>query len=299
MNVFLTGANGFVGTNLARFLIESGHKVFALVRNPSKALGLPKDVTVVVGESTKPGKWQEALDNYDLFINLAGANIFHRWDENYKKLLRNSRIDTTRNLVDAITGNSTLLSTSAVGFYGMTEDEELDESSKPGNDFLAQLAVDWENEALKASNKGVRVVITRFGVVLGRDGGALAQMIRPFKFFAGGPIGSGRQWVSWIHIIDLCRATLFAAENEEIHGPTNLCAPEPIRNGDLAKEIGKILGRPSFMPAPGFIVSLAMGEFGSVILKGQKAVPRKLQKHGFSFNFPNVKSALLDLLREA
>ena len=298
MNVFLTGANGFVGTNLARFLIESGHKVFALVRNPSKATGLPKEVTVVVGESTKPGKWQEALDNYDLFINLAGANIFHRWDENYKKLLRNSRIDTTRNLVDAITGNATLLSTSAVGFYGMTEDEELDESSKPGNDFLAQLAVDWENEALKASNKGARVVITRFGVVLGRDGGALAQMIRPFKFFAGGPIGSGRQWVSWIHIIDLCRATLFAAENEKIHGPINLCAPEPIRNGDLAKEIGKILGRPSFMPAPGFIVSLAMGEFGSVILKGQKVVPRKLQNHGFSFNFPNVKSALLDLLRE-
>jgi uncharacterized protein (TIGR01777 family) len=243
------------------------------------------------------GKWQEALDNYDLFINLAGANIFRRWDEDYKKLLRDSRINTTRNLVDAMTGNATLLSASAVGYYGMTEDEELDESSGPGNDFLAQLAVDWENEALEASSKGARVVITRFGVVLGRDGGALAQMIRPFKFFAGGPIGSGRQWMSWIHIVDLCRAALFAAENEEIHGPINLCAPGPIRNGDLAKEIGKILGRPSFMPAPGFIVSLAMGEFGSVILKGQRVVPGKLQKHGFSFNFPDIKSALSDLLR--
>ncbi|MHB8204061.1 MAG: TIGR01777 family oxidoreductase [Desulfomonilaceae bacterium] len=297
MNVFLTGANGFVGTNLARFLIESGHKVFALVRNPSKATGLPKEVTVVIGESTKQGKWQEALDNYDLFINLAGANIFRRWDEDYKKLLRDSRINTTRNLVDAMTGNATLLSASAVGYYGMTEDEELDESSGPGNDFLAQLAVDWENEALKASNKGARVVITRFGVVLGRDGGALAQMIRPFKFFAGGPIGSGRQWMSWIHIIDLCRAALFAAENEEIRGPVNLCAPGPIRNGDLAKEIGKILGRPSFMPAPGFIVNLAMGEFGSVILKGQRVVPGKLQKHGFSFIFPDIKSALSNLLK--
>ncbi len=297
MKVFLTGSNGFVGTNMARFLIESGHKVFALVRNPSKATGLPKDVTIVVGEPTKAGKWQDALDKYDLFINLAGANIFRRWDENYKNLLRDSRISTTKNLVDAITGNATLLSASAVGYYGMTEDEELDESSKPGNDFLAKLAVDWENEAFKASDKGVRVVTTRFGVVLGRNGGALAQMIRPFKFFAGGPIGSGRQWMSWIHIIDLCRAASFVAENTEIRGPVNLCAPGPIRNRDLAIEMGKILGRPSFLAAPGFIVSLAMGEFGSIILKGQRVVPRKLQKYGFSFNFPDIKSALSDLLR--
>ena len=212
MKVFITGANGFVGTNLGRFFIDQGHKVFALVRNPSKVRTLPQDFTVVQGESTKPGKWQEDLANYDLFINLAGANIFRRWDNDYKQLLRDSRINTTRNLVEAMPGQATLLSVSAVGYYGMTDDVELDESSKPGNDFLAQLAMDWETEAMKAAQKGTRVVITRFGVVLGEDGGALAQMIKPFKLFAGGPIGGGRQWMSWIHINDLCRASLFAAE---------------------------------------------------------------------------------------
>jgi len=179
----------------------------------------------------------------------------------------------------------------------MTDDVELDESSKPGNDFLAQLAMDWETEAMKAAQKGTRVVITRFGVVLGEDGGALAQMIKPFKFFAGGPIGGGRQWMSWIHINDLCRASLFAAENPTMQGPVNFCAPVPIRNKDLAKEIGAILGRPSFMPAPGFIVSLALGEFGSVILRGQKVVPTKLLEHRFSIRFPENRSALLDLLK--
>ncbi|MGC8605099.1 MAG: TIGR01777 family oxidoreductase, partial [Desulfomonilaceae bacterium] len=288
MKAFLTGGNGFVGTNLSRFLIESGHKVFALVRNASKATGLPKQVSVVLGDPSKPGKWQEDLLNYDLFINLAGANIFRRWDDTYKKLLRDSRIYVTRNLVEAMPPAATLLSTSAVGYYGMTADEELDESSKPGSDFLAQLAVDWEAEAMKAVSKGVRVVTTRFGVVLGRDGGALTQMIRPFKLFVGGPIGNGLQWTSWIHINDLCRAALFAAENSDLQGPLNFCSPLPIRNRDLAKEIGKILGRPYFMPAPSFMINLVLGEFGSVILKGQKVLPKKLLEHGFLFNFPSI-----------
>ena len=297
MKVFITGANGFVGTALSAFFVRRSHEVFALVRNPSKAVGLPTGVKVIVGESSKPGKWQENLHQYDLFINLAGASIFRRWDDDYKKLLRHSRISTTRNLVEAIPAKSTLLSTSAVGYYGMKDDEELDESSESGNDFLARLAADWEAEAMKADQKVARVVITRFGVVFGRDGGALAQIVKPFKFFVGGAIGSGNQWMSWIHINDLCRAALLVAEDPQIQGPLNFCAPSPTRNRDLARQIGDILGRPSFMPAPGFMINLVLGEFGSVILKGQRVFPKKLLSHGFSFNFPDVKSALSDLLR--
>ncbi|MGC8657726.1 MAG: TIGR01777 family oxidoreductase [Desulfomonilaceae bacterium] len=296
MKVFITGANGFVGSALSGFFSECGHEVFALVRNPSKAVGLPTSVKIVLGDPSKPGKWQEDLHKYDLFINLAGASIFHRWNDDYKKLIRNSRINTTKNLVQAIPSNTTLLSTSAVGYYGMKGDEELDESSKSGNDFLAKVTADWEAEAMEAIKKDVRVVITRFGVVLGPNGGALGEMLRPFKFFVGGPIGNGRQWLSWVHVKDLCRAAMFVTAHPEIQGPVNFCAPNPIRNRDLARHIGDILGRPSFLPAPGFIINLILGEFGSVILKGQKVLPKKLLSHGFSFNFPDIKSALIDLL---
>jgi uncharacterized protein len=191
----------------------------------------------------------------------------------------------------------TLLSTSGVGYYGFTADEELDENSPSGNDFMAQLARDWEKEAYRAREKGVRVVTTRFGVVLGKDGGALGQMIRPFRFFVGGPLGSGEQWFSWIHIEDLIRAALFVMSRPDIDGPVNFAAPGPIRNKDLAKTIGSVLRRPSFMPAPGFMIRLVLGEFGSVILKGQRVVPGVLQSKGFNFNFPDMETALRNLLR--
>ena len=297
MKVFITGGNGFVGTALTRFLLGEKHEVSVLVRSPKKSGHIPEAAKIVVGESTKTGKWQDSLSTHDLFINLAGANIFHRWDENYKKLLRSSRIETTRNLVEAIPCDSKLLSVSAVGYYGFRGDEDLVESSEPGNDFLARLAVDWEKEAEKAKHKGVRVVITRFGVVLGENGGALTQMIRPFRFFVGGPIGSGQQWMSWIHIQDLCRAALFVAERERIEGPVNFVSPEPIRNTALAKEIGSVLGRPSFFRAPKFMIKLVLGELGSVILEGQKVVPGKLLETGFSFRFPNLRPALESLVK--
>jgi len=206
---------------------------------------------------------------------------------------------TTANLVNAIPEGSsdvTLLSTSAVGYYGPTGDEDLSEESPPGSDFLATLARDWESEALKAEAKGVRVVIHRFGIVMGKGEGALAQMILPFRFFVGGPLGSGRQWFSWIHIEDLCRAASFILHNPDIRGPVNFVAPEPVRNKDLARAIGKILKRPAFMPAPGFMIRLVMGEFGSVILSGQKVFPRVLQAKGFQFNYPNIDTALVNLL---
>jgi uncharacterized protein (TIGR01777 family) len=301
MRIFITGSNGFVGTNLGRFLLNAGHEVTGLVRTEAKGKTLPKGISYVVGEGTQPGNWQEAVSGHDVLINLAGVPIFQRWTSAYKRLLYDTRILTTRNLVDAISAESgssvTLLSTSAVGYYGFTGDEELVESSPPGDGFLATLALDWEGEATKAREKGVRVVITRFGVVLGREGGALAQMIRPFRFFVGGPLGNGRQWFSWIHIEDLCRAAEFVMANKEISGPVNFTAPGPVRNRDLARAIGKVLRRPSIMPAPAFMIRLLMGEFGSVILRGQRVVPRLLQSRGFKFKFADIEASLADLLR--
>jgi uncharacterized protein len=302
MKIFITGANGFVGSNLIRLFHRDGYQISALVRKPPKAGVFPESVTPVTGDPTKPGDWQNAVAGHDVLINLAGASIFQRWDEQYKRLLLDSRVFTTRNLVDAIPPESashiTLLSTSAVGFYGFTEDEELGEDSPSGSDFLARLAVDWETEALRAREKGTRVVITRFGVVLGKDGGALRQMTLPFRLFVGGPMGSGRQWFSWIHVEDLYRAAQFVIDTKQIEGPVNFTAPQPVRNEELARALGKALGRPSFMTAPGIMIKLMLGEFGSVLLKGQRVVPRVLESRGFRFNYPTIEEALGNLLAE-
>ncbi len=298
MRIFITGANGFVGTNLCRSFVKQGHQVSGLIRGEGKQL--PEGVSRVIGESTKPGKWQESVAGHDVLINLAGASIFKRWDKEYKQLLRDSRLLTTKNLVEAIPKESdpkiVLLSTSAVGYYGSRGDEELDENAPAGDDFLARLAIDWESEAFKAREKGVRVVITRFGIVLGKDGGALEQMAMPFRFFVGGPLGNGRQWFSWIHIEDLIRAAQFVISRPDIAGAVNFTATDPIRNMDLAKAIGTVMHRPSFMPAPAFMIKLLMGELGSVILNGQRVLPGVLQSKGFNFAFPDVETALRNVL---
>jgi uncharacterized protein (TIGR01777 family) len=190
-----------------------------------------------------------------------------------------------------------LCSTSAVGYYGFRGDEEITEDSTPGEDFLAGVCVDWENEAVKAVDKGIRVATTRFGIVLGKTGGALGQMIPAFKKFVGGPLGSGNQWFSWIHMEDLLNAFMFVFENQDIHGPVNFCSPNPVRNRDLARALGKVLSRPSFLTTPGFMLRLVLGEFGSVLLEGQRVIPAKLLKYGFSFRYPDISEALEDVVR--
>ncbi len=301
MNVLITGVNGFVGSNLSRYLINRGYTVTGIVRRKHKAEGLNDRLIVVEGKTTEPGDWQETVASQDVLINLAGASIFKRWNDSYKKLMRESRILTTKNLVDAIPQGSgknlTLLSASAVGYYGPSGDRDLDETARPGDDFAARLAVDWENEAQKASAKGTRVVLTRFGVVLGKGGGALKQMILPFKLFAGGPLGHGRQWFSWIHLTDLCRAMEFIMETPAIQNQVNFTAPNPIRNKDLAKAIGKAIKRPWFAPAPAFMIKLILGEFSSMILTGQKVYPKVLGENGFVFSYPTIEEALKDLVQ--
>jgi hypothetical protein len=300
MRILITGVNGFVGSNLSRYLIEMGHTVTGIVRNRAKARGLDERMRVVVGKTTAPGDWQAAIEDQDALINLAGASIFRRWNEAYKKLIIDSRILTTRNLVDAIPKDRAekmaLLSASAVGYYGPSGDTELNEKAPPGEDFAARLALDWESEAMKASEKGARVVVMRFGVALGKDGGALKQMALPFRLFAGGPLGHGNQWFSWIHIKDLCRAAHFCLEQSQLHSAVNFTAPHPVRNKELARTMGKVMNRPWFMPAPAFMVKLALGEFSSMILTGQRVYPRVLAESGFVFTFPNLREALEDLL---
>ena len=303
MKVLITGGTGFVGKQLSARLVQDGNEITILTRSLKGSEQAPKGVSYLQGDPTQKGPWQEAIPNHDVVINLAGASIFSKWTDEYKKLIRDSRVFTTRNIIEGISSQSgkkiALFSTSAVGYYGFHGDEELDEESPPGNDFLAHLAIEWEAEALKAEEKGARVVINRFGIVLGEKGGALGQMIPLFKKFIGGPIGSGQQWFSWVHIKDLAEAFAFLMKHPEISGPVNLCSPNPVKNRGLAKALGKALHRPSFMPAPGFMIKLVLGEFGSVILEGQRVLPRQLLKQGFAFQYPDIDQALQNILGQS
>ncbi len=292
----ITGGTGFVGTQLTSRLIQDGHDVTILTRSLKGGKASSPHLSYLEGDPTRKGPWQEAIQTHDAVINLAGASIFSRWTEEHKKAIRDSRVLTTQNIVEGIPSRPersfSFFSTSAVGYYGFCGDEELTEESPPGNDFLARIAVEWEGEALKAKEKGARVVITRFGIVLGEKGGALGQMIPLFKKYIGGPIGSGKQWFSWVHIRDLTEAFVFLIKHPEISGPVNLCSPHPVRNRELAKALGKALHRPSFMPAPGFMIKLVLGEFGSVILEGQRVIPKRLLDHGFTFQYADIGQAL-------
>jgi uncharacterized protein len=302
MKILITGGTGFIGTQLTARLIRDGHQVTVLTRSGKGSEKGSPGITCLQGDPTRKGPWQDAIRDHDAVINLAGASIFSKWTEEHKKAIRESRVNTTRNIVEGIKpspGKSfTVFSASAVGYYGFCGDEELDENAPPGNDFLARIAMEWEGEGLKAGEKGARVVITRFGIVMGEKGGALGQMIPLFKRFVGGPIGSGRQWFSWIHIKDLAEAFVFLLKHPEISGPVNLCSPNPIRNKDLAKALGRALHRPSFLPAPGFMIKLVLGEFGSVILEGQRVVPRRLLENGFVFQYPNIDKALQNIVSQ-
>jgi hypothetical protein len=298
MKVLITGGLGFVGTQLSVYLLERGHEVTALDRSPEPRTYTPQAVKYVSADTTVKGSWQKELADQDAVVNLAGTSIFKRWNEKTKQLIYDSRILTTRNVVDALSKDrgTVLCSTSAVGYYGFTGDEELKEEDAPGDDFLATLAVDWEKEARKATKKGVRVAITRFGIVLGKTGGALGQMIPAFKKFVGGPLGSGNQWFSWIHMEDLLSAFVFVLEDDKIEGPVNFCSPNPVRNRDLAKALGKVLWRPACLTTPAFVLRLALGEFGSVLLEGQRVIPAKLLKHGFAFRYPEIMAALEEVV---
>lgn len=274
--VAMTGATGFVGKHLTQKFESLGASVSKIGRNELKSQEIVDEI----------------IKDSDIIINLAGASIIARWSEEYKKTLYHSRIDTTKAIVEAINkyGNKLLISTSAVGIYknDKTYNEDTIEIS---DDFLAKVCVDWENEALRA-NKTSRVVIYRFGIVIGKNGGALEKMLPPFKLGVGGTIGDGKQAFSFIHIEDLVNAYVYAIENENIEGAYNMCAPEPTTNQGLTKALGKHLHRPTFFKVPELALQLAYGEGASVLTDGQSVVPKKLLESGFKFKYENIDETI-------
>lgn len=301
MKIFVTGGTGFVGKHLTGRLSEAGHEVFILTRSAARAKGSIPWAAIIEGDPKKPGPWQQRVAVSDAVINLAGTSIFTLWTEAARKSILDSRILTTRNIVEALSSsgkNRILINASAVGYYGSRLDDAiLDEGSPPGDEFMSEICVRWEDEAEKAAAAGVRVAICRFGIVLGRGGGALSKMVPAFRYFLGSALGSGRQWLSWIHEDDLSRVFSFILDDPNISGPLNCVSPNPERNRDFARILARNLGRPVILPAvPGFILRGVLGDFADVMLKGQRVVPQKLLDNGFSFRFPTLNQALEDIL---
>jgi hypothetical protein len=253
----------------------------------------------------KAGPWMDAVADCDAVVNLAGENIFaHRWSEAVKAMLRDSRVLSTEHVVQALARSprtaagtpKVLINASAIGYYGPRGDEEIAEDGEPGDDVLARVCIEWEAAAHKAEALGVRAVILRIGVVLDKERSALQKMLTPFKLFAGGPVGSGKQWMSWIHNEDLVGILLLALDNATAQGPINGTAPQPLTNKDFSTVLGRAVHRPSFMPTPRFALRLVLGEVADVILTGQRVLPRKALALGYVFKFPTAKAALADVL---
>ena len=303
MKVLLTGSTGLVGTALAQELQRAGHTVCRLVRpgTPAEAVRTAQGFDVQWNPAT--GELGGAAVGADAVVNLAGASIADgRWTPERKQLLRSSRVDTTRALVSALAKMEqrprVLVSASATGYYGNRGDELLTEDSTPGTDFLSEIAKEWEAEAVKAEVLGIRVVRARFGVILARPGGALPQMMRPFQFGAGGKIGNGRQWMSWITLADAVAILLSALENGHVAGPLNVVSPQPVTNADFTKTLAASLHRPALFPAPAFALRLILGEMAdALLLSSQRAVPAQLQKLNYQFQHADLRSALAAIFR--
>jgi uncharacterized protein (TIGR01777 family) len=298
MHVFVTGATGLIGRGLCRALVARGDRVTALSRAPNAAARLPAGVRVLSGDPAASGPWQDELALADACVHLAGEPVANgRWTAARRRRIRSSRVDATRNVADVLRerGPRTLVSGSAVGVYGSRGDEVLDEEAAPGEGFLAEVSQAWEAAAAPAGARA-RVTLLRTGIVLSREGGALPKLVRPFRVFAGGPLGDGRFYQPWIHAADEVGLVLFALDDERVRGPLNAAAPEPVRNRDLARAIGQVLGRPSALPTPAIAIRLAVGEVASEILASQRVVPRKALALGYRFRFPGLEQALRELL---
>ena len=299
MKILITGSTGLVGTALAQDLQGAGHTVCRLVRPDTSPGGSPG---FDVNWNPDTGELGGAAVGADAVVNLAGASIAEkRWTPQRKQLLRASRVDTTRALVQALAKMSArprvLISASATGIYGNRGDETLTESSLPGNDFLSEIAKEWESEALKAEALGIRVVRARFGVILSKQGGALQQMLRPFQFFVGGKIGPGTQWLSWITLDDVTAILRLAIENASVTGALNLVSPQPVTNADFTKILAAALHRPALFPAPAFALRLALGEMAdALLLSSQRVQPSQLLKLNYQFSHPDLAAALAAIL---
>jgi len=306
MKVAITGATGFVGSRLVERLQAEGHEVLVLVRNLERATKLfPKSafprVEIQSYTPLQSGDWQKSLAGCDGVVNLAGEPISERWTTERKQSIFESRQIGTQKLVEGILQADpkpqVLVSASAIGYYGTSETATFDEESSAGSGFLAEVCQAWEAEAQKVKDAGVRLVIVRIGIVLGM-GGAIAKMITPFKLFAGGPIGTGKQWFSWIHRDDLVNLILYALTHPQMAGTFNATAPNPVRMGEFCQTMGEVLHRPSWLPVPAFALEVLLGDGAQVVLEGQRVLPKQTQEAGFQYQYPTVKFALEEVLKQ-
>ena len=308
MNITITGATGFIGQPLCKQFLYLGHSVTALSRDAKRASQtLGPEVRSLAWGTGAGDAWKQAVAEADVVVHLAGESVgAQRWTPEFKEKIRASRIETTRALVDALGESATkpgaLISASAVGFYGDRKDEKITEQSPPGTGFFPEGCQAWEAEAQKAEDFGIRVARMRVGIVLGA-GGALDKIlnplpipISPWKLGLGGPMGSGRQWMPWIHLDDTVGLFSWAATHPQVRGPINVTAPTPVTNADFARALGRVLRRPAYFPVPAFALRALVGEFANVLLTGQRVLPEAAQRLGYTFRYPHLETALRALI---
>ncbi|CCI28850.1 conserved hypothetical protein [Microcystis aeruginosa PCC 9809] len=312
MKIAITGATGFVGSRLVVKLYDRGDDILILTRNPDKAGRIyPKSIypkiEIIPYIATESGDWQKEICGCDAVINLAGEPISERWTGEAKRAIVASREIGTEKIVEAISRSErvataladqkpkVLINSSAIGYYGTSETASFDENSPPGDDFLADVCKKWETAAQKVKDYGTRLVILRTGIVLG-NGGALGKMIPPFKLFAGGPIGSGRQWFSWIHRDDLINLIIYCLDRQGISGTFNATAPNPVRMKEFCQILGEVMNRPSWLPVPDFALEILLGEGAKIVLEGQEVLPKATQAIGFDYRYPNLEAALQEIV---
>jgi uncharacterized protein len=305
MKIAITGATGLVGTRLVAKLTENQHQIVILTRNSAKAQKIfPANnftnVEIVQYMPQESGRWQDNISGCDAVINLAGEPISERWTPQHKKAILESRQIGTRKLVEAFARANVkpqvLISGSAIGYYGTSETETFDETSSSGNDFLAEVCQKWEAEAMAVQEYGVRLVIVRIGIVLANGGGALSKMLTPFQVGAGGPIGTGRQWFSWIHRDDLVNIIIEALNRNEMTGVYNATSPNPVKMQDFCQTLGNVLNRPSWLPVPEFVLELLLGDGAIVVLEGQQVLPKKTQSLNIKYQYPELKLAIQEIV---
>ncbi|MFN5592806.1 MAG: TIGR01777 family oxidoreductase [Aphanizomenon sp.] len=305
MKIAISGATGFVGSRLVAKLHAEGHRILVLTRNTTFAQKVfpPQafpNLEIIAYTPIVSGAWQDTIAGCDGVVNLAGEPIAEgRWTPERKQEILNTRKLGTQKIVEAIAKSqpqpSVLVNTSAIGYYGTSETASFDEDSANGKDFLAQVCQEWEAEARKVKDTNVRLVILRFGIILG-NGGALGKMITPFKLFAGGPIGTGQQWFSWIHLDDIVSLIIQALTKSTMEGVYNGTAPQSVSMNDLSTTMGKVMNRPSWLPVPGFAIEAILGDGAKVVLEGQQVLPKRTLESGFEYQYPNLQSALTQIL---
>lgn len=293
MNVLVSGGTGFVGKALISKLTQNDAKVWVLTRQPDKYKRTA---------NIKYVSFNEELPSFDAVVNLAGETINGRWTKSKKNKILQSRLETTKRLIELMQRQpekpAVFINASAIGFYGISKSKTFTEAdTNPGEDFLASVVAAWEQEASIAEELGIRTVLTRFGMILGENEGALPKMLLPYQLFIGGPIGSGQQWISWVHVDDVVGLIEFCITNENIRGPLNATAPSPVKMNDFGKAIGKVLSRPHWFPTPSLPLKILLGEMSILVLEGQKVLPEKALQHGYDFKYKDVESALQSVIK--